>query len=286
MTIAFPAQAAVALRQFYPETPGLIAHDLIDHPLLKLEMLAALAGRLRPVDVEYNRADLPIGVDPAETPSNGLSVAETIHSIEQCGSWMVLKFIEQDPVYRDFLAEVLSGLEEAVRPATGDMLKPQGFLFVSSPDAVTPFHFDPEHNVLLQIRGSKTMTVFPADDERIVDGVEHERFHAGGHRNLPWRDSIAAHGTPFELVPGSAIYVPVKAPHWVRNGPEVSISLSVTWRSEWSFREEYARKMNAIIREVGLRPRSPRRFPHQNRAKSLGFRVVDKVRRLAGRPSS
>jgi hypothetical protein len=27
---------------------------------------------------------------------------------------------------------------------------------------VTPFHFDPEHNILLQIRGRKTMTIFPA----------------------------------------------------------------------------------------------------------------------------
>ncbi len=36
--------------------------------------------------------------------------------------------------------------------------------------------------------------------------------------------NIAAHGRPFELTPGESIYLPVKAPHWVNNVPEVSVS--------------------------------------------------------------
>ena len=46
------------------------------------------------------------------------------------------------------------------------MLTSQGFIFVSSPNSVTPYHFDPEHNILLQIRGSKVMTQFPAGTRR------------------------------------------------------------------------------------------------------------------------
>jgi hypothetical protein len=276
---AFMDSARVAFTDAYPEQPILLDHGLCDHPLLKLEALAELAARIRPVDAEYNRGDLPVGLDPADTPANGLSVEETIRSIEQCGSWMVLKFVEQDPVYRDLLHDTLGELEEVVRPTTGAMLKREAFIFISSPDAVTPFHFDPEHNILLQIRGAKTMTVFPASDEALVSGEAHETFHAGGHRNLPWRDDFAARGRPFALEPGKAVYVPVKAPHWVRNGPEVSISFSVTWRSEWSYREEYARRMNAVLRLAGLRPASPKRYPHQNHLKSLGYRVIDKAKR-------
>ncbi len=171
-----------------------------------------------------------------------------------------------------------------MKEATGAMMKREGFIFISSPGSVTPFHFDPEHNILLQVRGRKTMTIFPADDERVVGGAEHERFHNGGHRNLPWRDDIASHGRPFELTPGKAVYVPVKAPHWVRNGPEVSVSLSITWRSEWSYREEYARRLNHLLRRAGMRPRAPRRFPHQNHLKSLSYRVIDKARRIRGAP--
>ena len=281
-----PAFDPAALRAFsasYPEAPMLLNHQLADHPLLALDALVDLAGRIRPIDCEYNRGDLPVGIDPKDTPTNGLSAAETIRSIEECGSWMVLKFVEQDPIYRELLRETLGELEAAVRPSTGAMLKQEAFIFISSPDAVTPFHFDPEHNILLQIRGRKTMTVFPAADETLVPGEAHENFHNGGHRNLEWKDSFAEHGKRFSLEPGAALYVPVKAPHWVKNGAEVSVSFSVTWRSEWSFREEYARRMNALLRKAGLDPASPGRFPHQNRLKSLGYRVINKARHVAGR---
>jgi hypothetical protein len=277
---AFAPPALAQLQGAYPEQPVLLDHGLVGHELLELDALAALAARLRPVDVEYNRGDLPVGLDPADTPANGLSPQETIRRIEECGSWMVLKFIEQDTVYRELLHTTLRPLEAVVAPATGAMLKREGFIFISSPGSVTPFHFDPEHNILLQLRGEKTMTIFPADDERLAPGPEHERFHAGGHRNLPWREAFAASGRSFVLTPGRAVYVPVKAPHWVQNGPAVSISLSITWRSEWSYREEYARRWNAMVRRAGFRPGSPGRFPRQNHLKSLGYRAVDKARRI------
>lgn len=279
---AFGAGARATLSAAYPEMPVLLDHGLTGHPLLTLDALAALAQRIRAVDVEYNRADLPVGIDPADTPANGLTVARTIREIEQCGSWMVLKFVEQDAAYRALLSETLALLEDVVRPATGAMLKREAFVFISSPDAVTPFHFDPEHNILLQIRGTKRMTIFPAADEALVSGAAHEAFHAGGHRNLVWREEFAAKGAAFDLAPGRAVYVPVKAPHWVKNGPDVSISLSVTWRSEWSYREEYARAMNALLRRAGLNPAAPGRYPRQNHVKSFGWRVIDKARRTLG----
>jgi Cupin-like domain len=275
MTVFTSYQSIAAL---YPEKSGKLLHALVDHPLMTLDSLAGLAVRMRPETVEYNRGDLPVGVAADAVIGNGLSIAETIRGIETNGSWMVLKFIEQDDVYRALLDEALDELLPIVRPCTGAMLKREGFIFISSPNAVTPFHFDPEHNILMQLRGTKTMTVFPADDEEIVAGTEHERFHLGGHRNTPWRDEFAAKGQAFDLAPGDAIYVPVKAPHWVKNGPATSISLSVTWRSEWSYAEADARGMNAVLRRAGLNPRAPGRYPAQNRAKALGYRAVRRLK--------
>ena len=121
------------------------------------------------------------------------------------------------------------------------------------------------------------MTVFPPGDEEVAGGVLHEAFHDGGHRNLPWNEGFEVKGEPFELAPGDAVYVPVKAPHWVKNGPEPSISLSLTWRSEWSFHEEYAHGFNRLLRKTGLAPSPPRRFPHHNRVKSFAYRAVRKA---------
>jgi hypothetical protein len=279
----FPPEAKDDFRLLYPEQPGLLTHSLVGHPLFELEALAELAKRIRPVDAEYNRGDLPVGIDPAATPSNGLSVEDTIRSIEQCGSWMVLKFIEQDAIYRELLHSVLAELDPLVRPVTGEMLKLEGFIFISSPDAVTPFHFDPEHNILLQLRGEKTMTVFPVADESLASGAMHEAFHNGGHRNLPWREEFAAKGWAFGLKPGQAIHVPVKAPHWVKNGPEVSISFSITWKSEWSYQEADARSMNRLLRTIGLDPAPPARFPEHNLMKSIAYRAIAKADRAAKR---
>lgn len=279
----FPASAREALAAIYPERPGLLDHGLRDHPLLTYEALESLALAMRPVDVEYNRADLPVGIDPGDVPSNELGITETIRGIETNGSWMVLKFIEQHSDYRALLHETLAEIAPVVEPVTGEMLKLEGFIFLSSPGAMTPFHMDPEHNILLQLKGSKAMTVFPPDDEEMAPGEAHEAFHRGGHRNLAWRDDFAARGRSFELTPGKAIYVPVKAPHFVRNGPDVSVSLSITWQSEWAFREQYARAMNAMLRRFGLTPAAPRRFPHQNHAKSLAWRAISKAKRAVGR---
>lgn len=282
MTISFDALAVGRLGELYPERPGLLRHGMCAHPLLTLEALVGLAQRIPAVHVEYYRGDVPIGIDPAATPANGLGIAETIRRIEECGSWMVLKFVEQDPDYRALLHQALDPLGDIVGEATGPMLKQQAFIFISSPGAVTPYHFDPEHNILMQIRGRKTFTIFPAGDESFAGPEIHETFHDGGHRNLPWSDDFAAAGRPFELTPGDALYVPVKAPHWVKNSGEPSISLSITWRSEWSYHEEYAHGFNRLVRKIGWSPAAPGRFPQRNLTKSVAYRAVQKARGLLG----
>ena len=280
MTIerVFSDSATQALAALYPERAGVISHRLVGHPLLALDALVALAARIRPVDVEQNIGTLPVGIDPADVAHNGLSVEETIRSIRENQSWMVLKFVEQDPAYRALIESVLDELRSLVAPTTGEMLKLEGFIFISSPRAVTPFHMDPEHNILLQISGSKTMTVFPAGDPAITSGALQEAFHLGGHRNLPYSEAFASKGQALTITPGEAIHVPVKAPHWVQNGPEPSISFSVTWRSEWSYREADAHHFNHLLRGIGLKPGMPRRFPHQNRSKSFAWRVTRRLR--------
>jgi hypothetical protein len=274
----FPPEAQQKLTSLYPEKHGRISHNLLENSLLSLEALVTLAQSLPEASVEYNPSNLPIGIDPDDVPSPLLSIEDTIRSIEDNGSWMVLKRIEQHPEYAQLLGDTLAEIEPLVRQRTGGMLGQEGFIFVSSPGSVTPFHFDPEHNILLQIRGEKTMSVFPANDEAIVAPQAHEAFHIGQHhRNQVWREEFAAKGEAIRLTPGEAIYVPVKAPHWVQNGSSVSISLSITWRSEWSYEEADARGFNRVARQLGMRPASPARYPARNRGKSLAYRALRRL---------
>ena len=122
------------------------------------------------------------------------------------------------------------------------------------------------------------MTQFPAGDPRFAPDETHEGYHTGGHRNLVWHDSMAAGGMEWLILPGEALFVPVMAPHFLRNGPDVSISLSITWRSDWSFAEADARAFNSVLRKIGMRPKAPGRFPAENKAKAMAWRVMRKLR--------
>ena len=274
----FDTKARETFAANYPEIPHKLPHGLRDHPLLTLDALAALSERLPHASVEYNRGDLPTGVEPGSDIANGLSIGDTIRNVDTCRSWAVLKNIENDAEYQVLLLSLLDELKPLIEAKTGAMLRPQGYIFVSSPDAVTPYHFDPEHNILLQLRGSKVMTQFPAGDAYYAPDQTHEAYHTGGPRNLHWRDELAAGGTAWPLAPGEGLFVPVMAPHHVKNGPEPSISLSITWRSDWSFAEADARAFNSVLRKVGMRPSAPARFPAQNAMKAAAWRALRKLK--------
>jgi len=275
--IVFPDSARAALAAAYPDQATRLTHALVGHPLLTLDALAQLAEHMPPSRVEYNLGQLPLGVRAEDTPSNGLTLGETIRTIETNGSWAVLKNVEKEAPYAALLDGALAELEPIVQRRTGPMLHREAFIFLSSPGSVTPFHMDPEHNILLQIMGTKTMTVFPARDDQLVPPRKSEDFHDGGHRNLDWRADFKDRGMAVLLEPGEAIHVPVKAPHFVQNGPTVSVSLSVTWRSDRSVAEGELHSFNKLLRARGLPVGRIGTAPERQRLRRLAYRVIRKL---------
>jgi hypothetical protein len=277
LSVAFPDSARAIFGAAYPDGPVKLSHELVGHDLLTPDALALLAERMPSASVEYNLGKLPLGVRAEDTPANGLTLGETIRTIESNGSWAVLKNVEQDAAYAALLDAALAELEPIVARSTGPLLHREAFIFLSSPGSVTPFHMDPEHNILLQMQGEKTMTVFPAHDPVTVPPEQSEHFHGGGHRNLLWRDEFAGRGTAITLYPGDAIHVPVKAPHFVHNGPAVSISLSITWRSQRSVAEGELHSFNALLRRRGLPTIRVSAKPESQWIQRLLYRLMQKL---------
>lgn len=268
----FAPESRRTFAQAYPEQAHTLAHHLDTHPLMTLDALGDLADRLAPKYIESNLGAQPVGV--SDRPTQLLeNVGDRIRNIATTDSWVALREVDQDPAYRALLEDMLTELRPLIEAKTGPVINIQGFVFVTSPGGVTPYHFDPEHNILFQLRGTKVFTQFPAGDPFYAADECHERYHAGGPAELPWRDAMKPGGHEWHLGPGDALYVPVMAPHFVRNGPEVSVSLSVTWRSEWSYAEAGARCFNGLVRKLGVVPSAPRRWPESNQMKSLAFRA-------------
>ena len=269
---------------YFDRKPFHLRHGLAGHPSFSLPRLMELARRLPEEFVEYNAGALPVGVRPQETPRNGLSPEETVRRIAECGSWMVLKRVEQDPEYGALLDRCLDEAAAQAGAVLPPMRRREGFIFLSSPGAVTPFHLDPEHNFLLQIRGTKSVSMWDREDRFVLPEAELEKFYAAFvHRNLPWREVFQTTAWVVPLEPGQGLHFPVAVPHWVKNGPEVSISFSITFRSDSSERRELIYRANARLRKLGLSPHPPGRSILLDSTKRAAFSALVELKRVLSR---
>ena len=269
-----------AFRGSFDRRPFLIGHDLTNHPLFESSRLMRLCRSLPETSVEYNAGNIPISVDPKRTPGNGLSAEETIRRIAECKSWLVLKYVEQEPEYRALLYRCLAEIARHSEPVRPGMCLAQGFIFISSPGAVTPYHMDPEHNFLLQIRGGKRIHLFDGRDRSILSEEELEQFYRGGQRNLAYPANGERRGWTFDLNPGCGLHFPVTAPHYVRNGAEVSVSFSITFRTPDLKRRRLVHICNAFLRRRGLHPAPAGTHSRQDILKYFTSGVALRIYRL------
>ena len=158
------------------------------------------------------------------------------------------------------------------------MSQPQGFIFLTSPGSVTPYHIDPEHNFLLQVRGSKTIRMFDGADPTILSHEELERFYGAKQRNMTLRDENRDRCWVFNLDPGLGLHFPVTFPHWVQNGDDVSISFSITFRTPDLDRRRAVYSFNHQARKLGLKPTPYGCRPKLDNCKYQAMRVLGKMK--------
>jgi hypothetical protein len=90
---------ARAFRESFNRQAFVIRHNLSRHPLFELPRLIELSKLLPEDHVAYSAGDVSVAEGLYNGPRNGLSIEETIRRIEDCRSWMVLKFVQTDPEY-------------------------------------------------------------------------------------------------------------------------------------------------------------------------------------------
>jgi hypothetical protein len=244
-------------RTHFNRKPFLFRHHLCDHPLFRLSNLAELARTLPPGIVEYNAGKIPVSLpDQGKTPYTGLSAEETVRRIEECSSWMVLKRAEADPESLAVLNQCLDEIEPLSERIEPGMCEREAAIFVTSPGSVTPYHMDKEINFLLQLRGSKTISVFSASDREVLSEVELERHFTGAaiRRNMVFHERYQKRATVFELKAGYGIHIPTTDPHWIKNGEAVSISFSNGFKTRASLQRGMIYNLNGRLRKMGLSP--------------------------------
>jgi hypothetical protein len=232
-----------------------LRHRLTDHPLFDVPRLLELARWLPEKDVRINSGAVPIGATPEEIPGTGLSLEESFQRLGDSDTRIMLKKIELHPEYRELLYACLAEIEGLGHPATRAVTFREGYVFLSAPNMVTPFHMDPEINFLLQVRGRKTFHVLPGDDRSVLADQDIEVFYAGKPHSLRFKEEARPRATPFAMGPGDGVHIPVNHPHWVTTDKEITISFALTLQTEALRRRATVYAVNHYLRRCGLKPR-------------------------------
>jgi hypothetical protein len=238
--------------------PFLFHHRLADHPLFEIPRLVELVDKVlgRGDDRKYAvYGDASIAALP---PKERLKQA--LLRIQEGTTWLKLSSLhELDPAYAALLDDLLRDMEDLShepirRFATWRAMT----VFIASPNKVTPYHIDHDTNFLLQVKGAKKVYLFDQSDRSLLTEDEIERFYLGNPAAARFSDDVMAKAHCFDLAPGDAVHHPPLAPHLVRNGDNVSVSVSFFYSSpDLDYRSKIY-QANGLLRRAGLHPSPPR----------------------------
>jgi hypothetical protein len=137
----------------------LVRHELQDHPLTQLDALAELADSLPENRLEHNLGSVGEVVQDADSvPRADLTPGEIVRTIESNGCWMVMG-IHGIPGYDELLDELFVDILRTLPASEGEVRRRQGVIFLSAPNSTTPTHIDGEQGYLLQITGTKRVSI-------------------------------------------------------------------------------------------------------------------------------
>jgi Cupin superfamily protein len=232
-------------------------HDLYLDDRLTLAAVADLADRLPRRSVIADTAAQPLLVPQGGPPRGALErPGDVIRDLRNANAWLTLLNVEDDPGMAEIMNTQLDQLESGMiarQDKRGEMRRRVAFIFVSSPNSVTPVHFDIEHSLLMQVSGSKTVSVgrWESDAAR---RHEFDRYWDGSHGRI---EDLQPEVAAYTMTPGRAVYIPPGTPHWVHNGPDISLSMTLTYFTAATVRENRIEDFNSHLRRRHLKPREP-----------------------------
>lgn len=260
-----------------------VSHHLASHPLFQLPQLMELAERTlktRPADLYYDMGEVEPGHKWKDT-NRAFSPLNALKQLEDSNAWFIFRGPQQDPAYAGLYRHAIGEIKDMVGGDIESRIKREDLiLFVTSPKRVTAYHIDRECNFILQIHGQKDLYVFDREDRQVLPEEELERFWTIDHNAPNYRPELQDRAKTYRLAPGNGVHVPVNCPHWLKNGDNISVTLSVNFQFLNTLRADVYRA-NYYLRKLGLNPTPPGQSAVRDRAKAAAFSAVNATRRVA-----
>src|SRR5215471_3164577 len=274
---AQPSEQTIGQIPFDEAFPGRsvgFTHGLHLDDRLTLAAVADLADRLPRRSVIADTAAQPLLVLQGGPPRGALErPGDVIRDLQDANAWLTLLMVEDDPGMAEIMNNHLDQLEAGMTAKQGKRAKLRkrvAFVFVSSPNSVTPVHFDIEHSLLMQVSGSKTVSIgrWGSDADR---RHEFNRYWNGSHGRI---ENLQPEVDSYTMTPGRAVYIPPGTPHWVHNGPEISLSMTLTYFTDATIRENRIEDFNSYLRRRHMKPQEPGRSTTVDAAKVCAMGAV------------
>lgn len=183
-----------------------------------------------------------------------LTGAELLEAINRGRLWLNLRAVNHElEDYEALCDDMFDELDSRV-PGLKTFKRDCGFL-ISSPNAKVFYHLDIPCVTLWQIRGTKTMHVYPvghpfATNEQLEAIIMRET-----EEELDYSSEFENNRETYVLTPGKVASWPQTAPHRIDNGDCVNISLSCEFQTFGSLVHANALYTNAVLRrKFGMSP--------------------------------
>jgi hypothetical protein len=185
-------------------------------------------------------------------------VAEAILQLRESNSWIKLSALnEVIPEFDHLAKQIILELENLTGIALSEEITWCGAtIFLGSPNTVVPYHLDREVNFLFQIHGVKEVNIFNQDDRSILTEEELE-LSCLGARQLNYNHEQQQKASVYLLQPGTGVHHPICAPHWVKNGNDINVMLSLSFHMRSFDVHSRVYKANFYLRKLGLKPTPP-----------------------------
>jgi hypothetical protein len=259
--------------------PTRFRHGLVGNPLLTLDAIADLSGELPPASVSAEVGEKPLAAgDAAGVAVTVDDVAAQIRDIAVNSSWFTLLHIQQVDRYRRLVDDIVDGLAATSGLPPESLRRRMGFLFASSPQAVTAAHFDIEHSFCMQLEGNRLLGF-----GRFADEAERD-----AHVRSYWRgdfgrfDTLPEVTAEYEIGPGDGCYIPPYTPHWITNYDKTSLSMTVTFFNDDNEHESLVQAFNTKVQRLGIDPPPYGRSPARDRAKIAFMKGYGGAKRRLG----
>lgn len=246
-------------RESFDEKPFEFNHCFAaDHPLFQVSRLRQLIDNpaTRP-GIYYDAGEIGIGQRWDSVPERKQTLEETFDRIDNAGAWILMKRVHKDSDYNEVLEHCLREVQLlSGRQIDQDKKSQEAIIFLTSPNRVTSYHIDRECNFLMQVCGEKEINVFDRNDREVLPETELETFWSRDNNAGVYKPQYQDRARVFLMKPGTGVHIPVNFPHWLKNGNNVSISLSISYQyKDW--RRKYVFQANYYLRKMGLNPTPP-----------------------------